>query len=298
MKRVKTELREAIGLPLFLEEGQFKADKGRQLITFETTKDTYKGDEYFGAYVSVIDYGSIEAENAYVQAQEEKLQNELQRWIDDLNSRPPFTSFCGIEFGTRLTGDLERTEDGEYLYGYVELKTPIRGCDMAKVYASIKSRRIFRVEIETKDQPWHLGAYDLGHDVISDVGVLDKKYNPNGNPLINMNTYLSTIECYGFNRSKVTKERGRVERIVGGKYSLDSDYNLNGGYIRIVPKKVGTGSFYHDVEEIGPGRRYALAIPKEREKEVGVLIATSYKYEKIANQEYKKESGGDGSEVL
>ena len=295
MKRVKTELHEAIGLPLFLEEGQLKADKGRQLITFETTKDTYKGEEYFGSYVNVIDYGSIDAEKAYVQAQKDKQQNELQRWIDDLNSHPPFTSFCGIEFGTRLTGDLERTEDGRYLCGEVELDTPFRGCDTATVYASVKSRMIFRIEIETKDPPGVLGAWDFGHNVISDVGILDKKYNPNGNPLINLNTHLSKIKDYDWDKPKVAKERGRVERIVGSKYSLDSDYNLNGGYIRIESKKVGTGSFYHDVETHG---NYALAVTKEREKEVGVLIATSYKYKKIADKEYEKESGNDGSRVL
>lgn len=296
--RVKAELQEAIELPLYLEEGQFKADRGRQLITFQTENETYNGNECPGLVVRVVDYGSIEAEKSYVQAQKDKQQNELQRWIDDLNSRPPFTSFCGISFGTRLTGNLERTGDGEYLYGYVKLKTPFRGCDTAKVYAGIKSHRIFRVELETKDPPGILGAWDFGNDVISSAGVLDKKYNPKGNPLINLNTYLSTIECYGFDRSKVAKERGRVERIVGDKYPLDSDYNLNGGYVRIVPKKVGIGEYYHDVEEIGPGRRYAIAVPKERQEEVGVLIATSYKYEEIANHEFEKESRGDGSGVL
>ena len=290
MANVKDELREAIGLPLFMDEGQLKADKGRQLVTFQTQNDDRDGDVISCLHVRIIDYGSIDAENNYVQAQKEKQKNELQRWIDDLNSRPPFTSFCGIEFGTRLTGDLERTEDGQYLYGDVDLKTPFRGCDTAKVYASIKSHRIFRVEIETKDPPSVLsgGAYTDAY-IYDENSVLAKRYKPNGNPLINLDSYLAT-----FNGDK-WRETVRLRKLLWDSGYSCEGYNLNGGKINIESREVGTGSFYNTVEEHG---NYAFAVTKERQKEVGVLIATSYKYEKIANKEYEKESGGDGSEVL
>ena len=287
VENVKTELRGAIGLSLFLDEGQFKADKGRQLITFQAQNDNHHGEAYFGLDVYIVDYGSIDAERAYVQAQKDKQQKELQRWIDDFNSRPPFTSFCGIEFGTRLTGDLERTENGRYLCGYVELDTPFRGCDTAKIYAGVKTHRIFRVEVETKDSV----AILCGHSyyAYNDDNVLAKRYKPNGNPLINFSSYLAKFE------GDKWREEVRLRELLWDSGYLCEDYNLNGGKINVQARKVGTGDFYNTVEEHG---NYALAITKEREKDVGVLIATSYKYKKIADKEYEKESGGDGSGVL
>ncbi len=288
MTRVKDEFRRTVGLSLFMDEGQLRADRGRQLIIFQSDNKNYQGIFFWGLRVRIVDLGSFDTEKAHVQALKDKQQNEVQQWIDDLNSRPPFTSFCGIAFGSRLTGDLERTENGEYLFGYVNLKTPFRGCNTAKVYASIKSRRIFRVEIQTKDSPGSLGAHDYGFDNIGDVGVLDKKYNPSGNPLINLNTYLSTIKNeYNWDRSKVAKERKRIEHIVGSRYHLGSDYNLNGGNVSIVSRKIGSGDFYNTVEDYG-----------NYKTEIGVLVAISYKYQEIADQEYKQESGGDGSSVL
>ena len=79
---------------------------------------------------------------------------------------PELKSFCGISFGSVLKGDLERTDDGRYLTGCVKLKKPFRGVEYALVYVGIKSRKIFRIVIETNDMT----------GVINDI--LAKKYNP------------------------------------------------------------------------------------------------------------------------
>ena len=237
MANVKAELNEAIGFPLFMDEGRFQADKGRQLLTFQAQTDNRQGDALFISFVSLVDYGSIDAEKDYVQAQKVKLQNELQRWIDDFNSRPPFTSFCGIEFGTRLTGDLERTEDGKYLCGYVKLSKPFRGCNTAKVYASVESRQIFKVELVTKDS-----TSDLR-------GILDRRYKPNGNPLINLNSHCE--KCFkdpswdqryreGLRIENMCRNNDRLKHLDFSFSYRDYYYNLNGGHIEVTYRTVGT----------------------------------------------------------
>lgn len=276
-------------LKKFMEDGKaVKVYNGKQLLVFYKDDESKDGIRYTILGAQVIDLRSVDAERAYVQAQKDKQQQELQRWIDDLNSRPPFTSFCGIEFGTRLTGDLDRTEDGRYLCGEVELDTPFRGCDTATVYASVKSRRIFRIEIETKDSVAILCGHSYPYPY-NDDNVLAKRYKPNGNPLIKFDSYLAKFE------GDKWREKVRLRKLLCDSGYSCEDYNLNGGKINVQSRKVGTGDFYNTVEKHG---NYALAITKEREKEVGVLIATSYKYKKIADKEYEKESGGDGSGVL
>ena len=75
---------------------------------------------------------------------------------DDLRRKArqkSFDSFCGISFGTLLMGESGRSEDGKYLCGNVKLETPFRGCDTVKVYAGVKSHRIFMIELKTCDEP-------------------------------------------------------------------------------------------------------------------------------------------------
>ena len=71
-----------------------------------------------------------------------------------------------------------------------------------------------------------------------------------------------------------TLEKKFREELRKKGYAERNGYHLNGGSVEV------------------------KATMKERGNVVGVLIATSYKYEKIANKEYEKESGGDGSGVL
>ena len=286
-----------------IEDGEVKVDNGRQRLEIKCDTSTVPSviepsdlTTIILFYVGVADLKSIEIEKAFEQNPKMMEAYEVQRWIDDFNSRPPFTSFCGVEFGTRLTGDLERTEDGRYLYGYVELSKPFRGCDTAKVYAGVESRKIFKVEVVTKEvSPCD---YTLRQ-------ILNARYKPNGNPLIEFHSYCEKFSKYP-SYELMERERLRIKNLCKNNDRLKqlgfSDwrphYNLNGGHIEVTTRKVGTGDFYNTVEEIGARRDYVLAVTKEREKEVGVLIARSHKYERLANQEYVEESGGDGSGVL
>ena len=56
-------------------------------------------------------------------------------------------SFCGIPMGSTVSGEMQRTKDGKYLTCLIRLETPFRGVDVARVFASVKSRRIFRVKL-------------------------------------------------------------------------------------------------------------------------------------------------------
>jgi len=106
-------------LKKFMEDGEVKVDNGKQLLVFQKKDETVNGKNYTDLYVRVIDLKSLDTEKSFVQTQaignEMKTKATIQRWIDTFISQPPFKSFCGIEFGSRLTGDFERTEDGRYL---------------------------------------------------------------------------------------------------------------------------------------------------------------------------------------
>ena len=56
-------------------------------------------------------------------------------------------SFCGIPFGSTVNGEMQRTDDGEYLTCFVGLKTPFKGIKTARVYSGVKSKRIFCVQL-------------------------------------------------------------------------------------------------------------------------------------------------------
>lgn len=173
--------------------------------------------------------------------------------------KPELKSFCGIFFGAVLEGDVERTPDGKYLTGYVTLKTPFRGVDTAQVYAGVRSRQIFRIVIET-------------NDVRSDIKeILNKKYNPNNNPMI-LDSSNDTIR-------------------------------LRDSFIQIKGKCVGTGEFYLAKET---GNSYNIIcdgdpvwlVQKEKTHWIAVMDAQHMTYKSQADREYEDESGGDGSSVL
>lgn len=298
---VQNEVIKAVGfktpisvLKKFFEDGEVNVDNGKQIMVFKKKDETVNGKRYTDLYVRVIDLKTIDAEKSFVQTQaignEMKTEATIQRWIDTFISQPPFKSFCGIEFGSRLTGDFERTEDGRYLCGYVELDTPFRGCDTAIVYASVKSHRIFKVELHTKDKSKDLQVL---HNVVK------KRYHPVDEDINKFymkedyKTALSTKEK--FVKRLVAKGYGWHDS-TGEEYNCgDANYHLNGGFVKVTTRVVGTGDYYKTVEEHG---KYAFPVALELKDVAGVLIATNYKYEKLADEEYQKESGGDGSEVL
>ena len=67
--------------------------------------------------------------------------------------RQELNSFCGIKFGMVVNGEMHRTEEGRYLTSVVQLKIPFRGKETARIYASVKTRRVFRVVIENVSGP-------------------------------------------------------------------------------------------------------------------------------------------------
>ncbi len=84
-------------------------------------------------------------ERAKKQAEEEARQQELN-------------SFCGIKFGMVVNGEMHRTDEGRYLTRIVQLRIPFRGKETARIYASVKTRRVFRVVIEniSKSDSWSI----------------------------------------------------------------------------------------------------------------------------------------------
>lgn len=71
--------------------------------------------------------------------QAEEAENECKRKGPD--------SFCGIPFGEVVKSSMQRTKDGRYLTCLVQLEKPFKGIGIARVYAGVKTRRIFRVEL-------------------------------------------------------------------------------------------------------------------------------------------------------
>jgi len=155
-------------------------------------------------------------------------------------------SFCGIDFGAVVDGEMYRTDGGKYLTCVVVLKTPFRGHETARVYASVKSRRIFRIDIEGF-------CFNLleGGDVRN---VVSKRY--------------------GFEPKAITNPIQRIE---------DSyEWRFSNALIR----------FYFDYSN-KRGDELWSSFNKS-----GILSATSLLWEHFADDEFKKESGGDGSSVL
>ncbi|MBR4652323.1 MAG: hypothetical protein IKO72_03100 [Kiritimatiellae bacterium] len=141
-------------------------------------------------------------------------------------------SFCGIEFGARFTGDMQRTRDGRYLTALVRLNAPFKGKQIVKIYASVTTRHIFSVEFQEADD---FSEWDL-------VPTVSKRY--------------------GFEPNKWEDFARR------GHYS----WHFSNASIYFVE------SF--------------------RNKFPGEFSATHNGWKKIADDEFEKESGGDGSSVL
>jgi len=146
-------------------------------------------------------------------------------------------SFCGIKFGARFTGDMQRTQDGRYLTALVRLNTPFKGKQIVKIYASVTTRRIFSVEFPESE-------------------VID---------FYQMDLVPTVSKRYGF-------EPKIREDLAGRNHCW---WNFSNACI-------------HFVEY---GRTVSSEFP-------GEFSATHRGWSKVADDEFKKESGGDGSSVL
>ena len=79
-------------------------------------------------------------------------------------------SFCGIQFGSTVEGEMQRTGEGKYLTCLVWLKTPFRGIKTARVYLGVKSKRIFAVQLMS----------DAIDDVFGVENAVSKRYGFDG----------------------------------------------------------------------------------------------------------------------
>lgn len=162
-------------------------------------------------------------------------------------------SFCGIEFGTVFNGEMSRTKnglyrwykDGQYLTCLVRLNAPFRGKEVARIYASISSRRIFCVEIDGFE-------FETTRGLICDI--VSKRYG--FEPIDHTNPF-----------QRITDEH--TWKFKSQQIKFYFDYTNN------------KGDELYDVFN-----------------KSGILSATDLRWKKVADDEFEKESGGDGSAVL
>lgn len=146
-------------------------------------------------------------------------------------------SFCGIEFGARFTGDMQRTRDGRYLTALVRLNAPFKGKQIVKIYASVTTRRIFSVEFP----------------------------EPEANDFSQWDIVPTVSKRYGFEPNKWKDFAGRSH----------CRWNFSNACIYFVQH----------------GTTISSEFP-------GEFSATHRGWRKVADDEFEKESGGDGSSVL
>ena len=170
-------------------------------------------------------------------AKKEAAEESRQKGLD---------SFCGIDFGSVVNGEMYRTDGGQYLTCVVRLKTPFRGHEAARVYASVKSRRIFRIDMEG----FCFDSLEGGNL----IAVVSKRYG--FEPVSHTNPFQRITDSY--------------------------EWRFSNALIR----------FYFDYSN-KRGDELWNSFNKS-----GVLSAISHSWEHFANDEFQKESGGDGSSVL
>lgn len=146
-------------------------------------------------------------------------------------------SFCGIDFGARFTGDMQRTRDGRYLTALVRLNAPFKGKQIVKIYASVTTRRIFSVEFP----------------------------EPEANDFSQWDLVPTVSKRYGFEPEIWKDFAGRSH----------CRWNFSNACIYFVQH----------------GTTISSEFP-------GEFSATHRGWSEIADKEFEKESGGDGSSVL
>ena len=199
-----------------------------------------------------------------------------RRWIEEFKTRPEIDSFCGIKFGSvlksyKIVGDVAWTHTSikksnllgnglraefpfvRCLTAEIKLPRPFRGIETARVYASGRTRRIFKIEIGPFDG-WTSAAWS----------VVRRKFNPNSNPYISHG---------GLHNSNY----------------LDWSICLKNAIILEITGKVGTGEFKPTVKEIGD---YAIATTEELTKSIYTIQATHYESGEIAAREDSVDNDG------
>ena len=173
-------------------------------------------------------------------------QNKKRKLAENIARQKGLESFCGIDFGSVINGEMYRTDGGRYLTCRVQLKTPFRGHEIARVYACVGSKRIFRIDIE-----------GLEFECLS------------GGPITTV-----VSKRYGFKPESHTDLMARV---------------INAYYWKFSNSQI---SFYFDYDN-----RRGVKLGDSFNKS-GVLSATNLIWKHLADEEFEKESGGDGSSVL
>lgn len=201
------------------------------------------------------------------QQKTEYAQNE-KRWKEEVASMPEVDSFCGIKFGSVIKGGYETRIGGAFrcLSAEVELSKPFRGIDTVRVYAGIKTKRIFEIKIGPFDDWGYKDYKTVGHS----WEVVRKKFNPNQNPLIQ--GYRALDDSLHF----APNEKIQLRDVV-----IDTESS-----------RIGTSEFEPVIKEIG---NYAVATAKEKTQLVYFIHAMHKKYKAMAEDESKTD---DGSDVL
>lgn len=196
-----------------------------------------------------------------------------RRWIEEFKTRQEIDSFCGIKFGSVLksyktvddvawthtsiilldNGLLAEFPFVRCLTAEIKLPRPFRGIETARVYASGRTRRIFKIEI---------GSFDYMTDVA--WAVVRRKFNPNSNPYIS----------HGGLRNS---------------HYLDWSICLKNAIILQITGEVGTGEFKPTVKEIGD---YAIATTEELTKRTYTIQATHFESGEIAAREDSVDNEG------
>ena len=210
----------------------------------------------------------IEQEKRLIeQATKENDAQDEKRWNEEVAAMPEIDSFCGIKFGSVLNNGYETIIGKTFrcLSAEVEMNRPFRGIETARVYAGIKTKRIFEIKIGPFDDWDYLKTKGQSWIVVA------RKFNPNHNPLIQ--GYRGYYD-------------GRLH------FAPNCEIQLKNVAIDTISSKISTGEFEPVIKEIGD---YAVATAKEKKEEVYFIRAMHKKYRALAEDESKTD---DGSDVL
>ena len=240
----------------------FQNDSGNfpsQIITSSVICDSESGCGVLAMVVEDIALENATARKTQINGRSEKsndaqlsraqallAKDKAKKQAAEESRQKGLDSFCGIDFGSVVNGEMYRTDGGQYLTCVVRLKTPFRGHEAARVYASVKSRRIFRIDMEGFCFENCFEGGDL-------IAVVSKRY--------------------GFEPVSHTNP---IQRITDSY-----EWRFSNALIR----------FYFDYSNKRGDQLW-------KGNKSGILSAISHSWEHFANDEFQKESGGDGSSVL
>ena len=239
-----------------------------QIVTTSVICDRKSGDGILAMGAEDVSLENIPARKSQINGQSEErtpnapqlsraqallAKDRAKKQAAEESRQKGLDSFCGIEFGTVFNGEMSRTKnglyrwykDGQYLTCLVRLNAPFRGKEVARIYASISSRRIFCIEIDGFE-------FETTRGFICDI--VSKRYG--FEPIDHTNPF-----------QRITDEH--TWKFKSQQIKFYFDYTNN------------KGDELYDVFN-----------------KSGILSATDLRWKKVADEEFEKESGGDGSAVL